>query len=1123
MKKLLIFSISLLALVAALLLFVQSAFVKDKIVRVLHEMALQQGMHLKIESLEGELPLKWTLSNVHLTLSHTDSVDIDVLRLRLSLISLLRGKIGISYLSAGHITYQFTPSDKEPTFMMPPPLSIRSFKVREFTVMNLATNENGTYAISGHCNVKKKHLSFFAKATSPDLSGELFIQGSKKTGQMVVSLKFDAKSNLAFAPFVPLPYSPMSLDAQGSGPWKTWENLISSKPSPQPIHGALQLHHEDLAITSQFSLFSNRAFDLHSFHLTNKEITAQGNGSFTPHLIPTALHATFQLLSHAVQGKIDLSENTGQLLLHGEHLGPFPKAYLAINAHHEQKMWQGDIHAAATHPDLSFDATAKFRVDYPLIELHAISLQGPEVALHGDLSSDLKHLHGGLTFQLNNLAPFSQFVSLPLGGRLGGTVDFQGIDLRCHALAKGVKAGSFLAQDLALDLFATDIFNNIGGQYTFDARHAYLADIFFTSATAQLTKESQDWNYEVDLQGDWKKPFSLQAKGDFAFSPDALRFSCNTLHGHLLQKNVSLAQPFNFSYQDKTALLTNLNLNVADGYFYSALQTTPESSRVLIEAKHFPLDFLSLLSPRFTFYGLASCDIDLAGTNTDLTGHCSLLLEHADILPAGSTTPIETKASLQANLNHDTLQLHTHIVATHQQFANISLTLPLTYQLFPWCLAITPNKTIAGNTTIEGNIEQLFDFINVGAHRFGGFLSSRLVISGTRENPTLYGPLEIQQGFYHNDFVGIALTQGHLQGTATGDTVVASIEANDEKSGTATATAHFQLQPLLPFTIQGTISHFQVIEFDWLSGTCSGPFTLSGNLEKGLIAGNLAIDKAAIQIPDRLPSETPTLPITFLHLPEALTAAPPPSKSYPFHYDLQIAGDHDIRLSGRGLEADLAGHLHLTGKNLDAVPIGTLQAIKGNFYFAGRDFKISSGELSFSEKGSFLNMAANLDLPAVKGEKNNLPALTVTLRLRGALRNPEIIFESNPSLPTSTLFARILFNKDVEELSASQIVQLANTLMTLSSSSAPDFLGTLRRTLGVDRLSVSASEDGSFSIEIGKSISTEILKGVAATLTQNTENSQIKVEVELKGGFILSGETQADDQGKFSFKWNKNY
>jgi translocation and assembly module TamB len=148
------------------------------------------------------------------------------------------------------------------------------------------------------------------------------------------------------------------------------------------------------------------------------------------------------------------------------------------------------------------------------------------------------------------------------------------------------------------------------------------------------------------------------------------------------------------------------------------------------------------------------------------------------------------------------------------------------------------------------------------------------------------------------------------------------------------------------------------------------------------------------------------------------------------------------------------------------------------------------------------------------------PGLTVTVHFRGNLRAPQLIFESNPSLPTSSILARILFNKDVTELSAAQALQLANTIVTLSGSSGPNVLDTIRKNLGVDRLSISTSEEtGQVSVQIGKYIT----RGVMISLTQSTESSHIKVEVELKAGFVLEAETQEDNQGKFSFKWNKNY
>jgi translocation and assembly module TamB len=1075
MKRVILFLLIVFGSIAALLLFVQSKWAKDKVAQIVQEMAIQQGMHLKIGALEGELPLKWRLTDVHLTLNHTDTLDIDVLRLRLSLFALLRGHLVIDYLGADHVTYKFTPSETAKKFSFPP-LPIRTFTIKEFEAIK--GDQRGVYSLFGHLNLKKPQL--FLKVESPEVQGELFADGNKK--ELTCSLKLDAKSNTALAPFVTLPLSPFELEAQGTGPLETWK--LSDKAS-HPIHGALKLHYSDLFLSTQFSLLSPENFDLHSLHL---------NG-------------TYHWLSGAVQGRIDYSKDKAFIDLLTEKVGPFSSIQLSIDAKREGPLWQGTLQADAAHPELAFTASAKIGFAYPFIEVKQLAIVGPEVAVHGDITTDLEHLSGGVTFQLNNLAPISPM----FGGKVGGTCDFQGDSLSCHALAKSLKAGPFLAQDLRLDLFAT----KAGGRLSIDLMNGYFDAISFESAKVHLTKKREDYSFDASADGLWKEPFALSAQGEFDFS----HFSCNRLSGHLLQKTVHLEEPFTLSFEDDKTLLSNLKLAIGEGYFHSALQTTPDSARVLIDAKHFPLDFLSLFSERLTFRGLASCDIDLAGKNDDLEGRANFLLEQANILPAGSETPIQAKASLQANLNHASLQLHAHAVATNDQIADISLTLPLTYNLFPWHIAIPSSQNIAGQCTIEGNIEQLFDFLNFGPHRFGGLFSSRLVVSGTLDKPSLYGPIEIQQGFYRNDFIGLSIDKTHIDGTFSKNLFNAKIDAENQFTG----DGKIELEQLLPFSLSGTLDHVKVIELDWLSATCSGPFTLSGNLHEALIAGKLQIDQADIRIPDRLPGETPTLPVTFLNQPTTFT--PPPKAGYPFHYDLQVAGDHNIHLSGRGLESELGGHLHLTGKNLDPMPIGTLQAIKGNFYFAGRDFKISSGEIVFSEGGSFINMVSTLELPSTTNKKTGveLPALAVTLKLRGALRNPELTFESSPPLPTSALFARILFNEDVESLSPTQIVQLANTLMTLSSSSAPDFLGTLRRSLGIDRLSVSANENGTFSVEVGKSLSTEIIKGVAAKLTQGTEKSQIKVEVELKGGFILSGETQADDQGKISFKWNKNY
>ncbi len=165
-----------------------------------------------------------------------------------------------------------------------------------------------------------------------------------------------------------------------------------------------------------------------------------------------------------------------------------------------------------------------------------------------------------------------------------------------------------------------------------------------------------------------------------------------------------------------------------------------------------------------------------------------------------------------------------------------------------------------------------------------------------------------------------------------------------------------------------------------------------------------------------------------------------------------------IYLTGRGLEAELAGNLHVTGRNLAIEPKGTLRLIKGKFHFGGKEFLLTQGDISFSENSSHLNLTATL----------NLADITVYALLRGPLQSPVLTFQSTPTLPTSSILARILFNKDISELTAAQLLQLADAIVSLSGGAAPSVLESIRQSIGVDRLNIVSGESDNIAVQVGK-------------------------------------------------------
>ena len=91
----------------------------------------------------------------------------------------------------------------------------------------------------------------------------------------------------------------------------------------------------------------------------------------------------------------------------------------------------------------------------------------------------------------------------------------------------------------------------------------------------------------------------------------------------------------------------------------------------------------------------------------------------------------------------------------------------------------------------------------------------------------------------------------------------------------------------------------------------------------------------------------------------------------------------------------------------------------------------------------------------------------------------------------------------------------------MSGNSTPDILEIIRKSLGIDRLTLITSENdpGKISLQIGK----YLMRGVLLTLSQGAETRNVTVEVDLKQGITFQAEVNEDQQGKFSLKWHHHY
>jgi autotransporter translocation and assembly factor TamB len=341
-----------------------------------------------------------------------------------------------------------------------------------------------------------------------------------------------------------------------------------------------------------------------------------------------------------------------------------------------------------------------------------------------------------------------------------------------------------------------------------------------------------------------------------------------------------------------------------------------------------------------------------------------------------------------------------------------------------------------------------------------------------------------------------------------------AFSADDGKKGKMSAEGTLNLAPDFPFYLTAELAAFRALHFNPLDCTLTGSLYIQGTRQEATAHGNLLVDAAEYTLQNAQAQEVPTLPVTLLHIPAATSEAVIRNKSYPMHLDLDLTAEEHVMVLGRGLKSEWKGNLHLTGTNTRVSLDGELDLVKGEYELFGKTLKLTEGQILFSNKsGSAARMHITGEL--------SLPEATITAYLRGPLTSPTLTLQSNPQMSTSAILARILFNKDISDISQPEALQLATALISLSGGAGPSILETIRKNLGIDRLAIASQTNNpdEIAVQIGKYLT----KGIMVTLSQSATSSQIIIEVEFKHGFVFRAETQELQEGKFSLKWTHSY
>jgi translocation and assembly module TamB len=385
--------------------------------------------------------------------------------------------------------------------------------------------------------------------------------------------------------------------------------------------------------------------------------------------------------------------------------------------------------------------------------------------------------------------------------------------------------------------------------------------------------------------------------------------------------------------------------------------------------------------------------------------------------------------------------------------------------------------TGAMNLRAQGSVDLvLFDPLLAAAGRsIRGQATLDGVVTGTLAAPRPSGSLRLARGEIQDFGQGVRVHDITALVEANGDSLRISRFAGKAGEGTIGLTGSIGLAPPMPVNITLTAGKARPLSSDLLTPVLDANVTLRGEVHGALLAaGTIHLDRADIRVPERLPAQVAVLDVRRPGQKPPPPPAPPPDVAL----DLTLDSPGRIFVRGRGLDAQLAGRLHLGGSLAALQPSGGFTLRRGTFDLAGQTLSFTSGQISFTGSSGIdpsLNFVAT-------STANNIVA---TLTVGGYASKPTITLSSVPELPQDEILSQLLFKQSASTLGAFQLASMAAALAQVSGVGGGfDPLSKLRQGLGLDRLSLGSGPNnrGSPMIEAG----TYLAPGVYVSAKQST-------------------------------------
>ncbi len=789
----------------------------------------------------------------------------------------------------------------------------------------------------------------------------------------------------------------------------------------------------------------------------------------------------------------------------------------------------------------------------PLAVTTGRSPAGPaEVAAEIALGDGAFRVRDG-TANIPGLAARGVRLELPLdGGAMTGRADLASDDLGAVApLAESGVAGRLdgilrlgpgqsgqgLTADLALqnlnaggagvaraDVIAQldDVLATPAGKVTLELADVQSGGLEIASAQLGISGDLANADLALRAQGDVYGPLELAADARLTQDGATRRLRLTRLDATVQDRELALARPAVLEQGPDGVRVRDFTLRANGGTAALSLAQTAEriDATLTLDALPAALANLALAEPKLT--GAVNGEVTLQGPLDAPRADWTLT---ADKLAATETDLPPLTARVSGKLADGRLRTEARVAGLSDTPLRLEAALPLRASLEPFAIAPEPDAPLSGSVQWQGELAPIVPLIPVSGHRMGGSIAVDMDLAGTLAAPEPSGTITLTDAVYENLAAGTLLTDiAAAQGRKL---TIESFKAEDGDDGTVTLAGSVDLADPsgAAIDLRARTQEAVLVRRDELWARANSDISVTGTAADMTVAGKVTVTRAEVRVPEGMPPDVATLDVTEVggdtgrapgdgRIVKAGTGETDvPAETSRVALDVRVKIPNRMFVRGRGLDTEWRGDLQVTGTTARPVVNGEITAVRGRIDALSKTFKLASGEVAFNGGGS---IDPQVGVEAVhEGDE-----ITVTVRVTGPAERPEIDISSQPELPQDEILSRMLFGKQVTELSGAQAAQLGAAVAELigATGSGPGFLDKVRRGLGVDVLQF-GGESGT-SVRAGQYLSEDIFLGVEQGL--DTESSRVTLEVGITDNIAVEsnvGATGNSDVG-LQFKWD---